>query len=269
MMPRSACGLQPLRTLARIMLITSGRWFMCVSCRVSGIRIKASSKLPFRLEHRSGSMHSVGIYQEDPRSQTRDPTARRGRLGHPSACNEAAAVGETDGLVDLWAIQGEPHLETGGMRLRLHGDRAKMLGQDPSHQVEPKSEPLPERLGGEEGLEDACRESRVDAHAIIPNIDERHLTLQSSDQLESAMPFCGVDGVLDERGPYLAQFSTVCSDGRHARLVVTHDHHLLQLWAEQGESVFQRLDQIDVLDRSLVHVGVILDGVDDVKDAAR
>src|SRR5438105_4432779 len=134
------------------------------------------------------------------------------------------------------------------MRLRLHGDRAKMLGQDAAHQVEAKPEPLSERLGGEKRLEDARRESRVDAHAIIPNIDKRHLTLQSSDELESALPLCGVDGILDQRGPYLAQFSTISSDSGHARLIVTHDHHLLQLWAQQGESVFQRLDQIDVLD---------------------
>jgi hypothetical protein len=26
----------------------------------------------------------MGLYQEDPRSQERDPTAGRGRLGHPS-----------------------------------------------------------------------------------------------------------------------------------------------------------------------------------------
>ena len=37
---------------------------------------------------------------------------------------------------------------------------------------------------------------------------------------------------------------------------------------EHGEGVFEALGDVDLLDRSLVHVGVILDGADEVEDAA-
>ncbi len=81
-----------------------------------------------------------------------------------------------------------------------------MLTHDSAYRVQAETKPLPQGLGGKERLKDACRKCGVDSHAVIPDLHKRHFSSRSSGHLNRALSMGGIDGVLYERRPHLAQF---------------------------------------------------------------
>ena len=77
----------------------------------------------------------------------------------------------------------------------------------------------------------------------------------------------GVEGVFDQRGPDLVELAAVGADRGQEGIEVGLDGDVLQAGAEHGEGVFERLGDVDVLHGRLVHVGVVLDGADEIEDA--
>src|ERR1700677_814410 len=104
-----------------------------------------------------------------------------------------------------------------------------MLTHDSAYRIQAETKALPQRLGGKEWLEDACRKCSVDSHAVIPDLHKRHFSSRPGGHFKGALSTSGVDGILYERCPHLTQLSPVPSDQRHQRVVVPQHLHLLQL----------------------------------------
>ena len=125
-------------------------------------------------------------------------------------------------------------------------------------------------FGGEEGLEDARQDGGRDAGAVVPYFDESHLRAETGGELEDGIGGGGlhrVERVFDESGPDLVELAAVGADGRECGVEVELDPGVFEARVEHDEGVFERLGEIDVLDGRLVHVGVVLDGADEVEDA--
>src|SRR3984885_1514995 len=104
-----------------------------------------------------------------------------------------------------------------------------MLTPYSAYRVQTETEPLSQRLGGEERLKDGCRKPSVDAHAVIPDLHKRHFSPRSGGHLKRALSVRRIDGVLDECCPHLTQLPSVSGNRRHQRVVVPQHLHLLQL----------------------------------------
>src|SRR5437868_10152462 len=75
------------------------------------------------------------------------------------------------------------------------------------------------------------------------------------------------EGVFDEGGPDLVELAAVGADGRKVGVEVEFDGDVLEPRVEHDERVFKGLGEVDILNGRLVHIGVILDGADEVEDA--
>jgi hypothetical protein len=78
----------------------------------------------------------------------------------------------------------------------------------------------------------------------------------------------GVDRVVDEVRPHLVELAGVGLDARQALVVLPDDADpALELVVEDDQCVVQALAHVHVLHRRLVHVGVGLEGLDQLDDA--
>src|ERR1039458_10054260 len=89
--------------------------------------------------------------------------------------------------VRLQLIQGQPHAEAGGSRLRLHAQMAAMLAHDAHGVVEAKAKPFAGCLGGEERLEDALLQLGRDAGPGIPDLNQQHIALKPACNTHAAI----------------------------------------------------------------------------------
>ena len=145
-----------------------------------------------------------------------------------------------------------------------------MAGDDALGGVEAEAEAAADGFGGEEGLEDTGLEGGVDAGTVVPDFDVGHVSgavRREAQDAGSGDEGHGVEGVLDQCGPDLGELAAVGADGREFGVEVALDGDVVEARAEHGESGFERLGDVDVLDGGLIHVGVGLDGGDEVEDA--
>src|SRR5271156_2642666 len=74
-------------------------------------------------------------------------------------------------------------------------------------------------------------------------------------------------GIFDQGGPDLVELAAVGADGRQVRVEFEFHGDVLEPGVEHDQRVFKGLREINVLNGRLVHVGVVLDGADEVEDA--
>ena len=101
----------------------------------------------------------------------------------------------------------------------------------------------------------------------IPNFHQHHIAFKPAGNAQAALIAERVKRVFDQRGPHLVQFAAVGVDPRQARLIVALDLHIGHARAEHLQRGVQAGRHIDFQDRSAIHAGVGLDGVDQVEDA--
>ena len=77
-----------------------------------------------------------------------------------------------------------------------------------------------------------------------------------------------VDRIINNVGPDLVEFAPErIHQKRNPLVIALHHHALFQLVIQDGQGDFQALHDVHVLRRRLVHVGVFLDRVDQVRNA--
>ena len=102
---------------------------------------------------------------------------------------------------------------------------------------------------------------------VVPDLDEGHLAAGARGEAQRAAVFHGIEGVFDQGGPDLVELAAVGADGGQVGVEVALDGDVLEARVEHGQGGLERLGEIDVLNGRLVHVGVVLDGADQVEDA--
>ena len=105
-----------------------------------------------------------------------------------------------------------------------------------------------------------------DSRTVVANLNHNAIVVAISSDPSSPCASHRVDGIVDNVRPYLVQVrcrmnSRAAECFSYSRCTVTPR---LSLVIQDGERVFQPLDDVHVLDRSLVHVGVFLDCADQV-----
>ena len=170
-------------------------------------------------------------------------------------------------LVSLRPVEGESYLEAGGAGLGFDGDEARVLVDDALHGVQAKSQPAPGSFGGEERLEDAGANLGVDSRAVVPNLDQRHGAVEMGGETKGPHVVHAFQSVFDQGGPNLIELAAVGADGWKLGVEIKFYGDVLQPGVEHNQRVFQGLGKVDVLNGRLVHVGVVLDGADEVEDA--
>ena len=86
-------------------------------------------------------------------------------------------------------------------------------------------------------------------------------------ELEGAHVVHAFQGIFDQCRPDLTELAAVGADRRKLRVEFEFYLDVLQSRVEHHQRVFERLRKVDVLNRRLVHVRVVLDRADKVEDA--
>ncbi len=129
---------------------------------------------------------------------------------------------------------------------------------------------------GKKRLEDAVLKIFGDIGTVIPDFDKNHIRLLLADDAEAALLIRvagavnegeGFEGIFDERGPDLVQLAAVGVDGRQFCLIFTDNIDLCHARLKHLQGGVEAGWDIDLEDGCAVHVGVGLDGADEVKDA--
>src|SRR5208337_4522002 len=151
----------------------------------------------------------------------------------------------------------------------VDGDRAAVaLHDDAPCDVEAQAGAFADVLGRVKGLEGAGRHLRRHARAGVADLDDDVVAFGPGRQPERARAGHGVDGVVDEVGPYLVQLAGVCLDPRDVCAVVTHDRDTVaELVPEHQQGALNAVGHVNVLHRRAVHLRVGLDGGDQLGNA--
>src|SRR5215204_5378951 len=164
-------------------------------------------------------------------------------------------------------LNGDADLQDGWARLGVDADRATVaLLDDASCDVKTKTRALAHVLCGVERLECAGRYVPWHAGAGVADFNDDVSPVSPGRYSQSAGAVHRVDGVIDEVGPHLVEFAGVGLDPGDDT-VVTHDVDVVELVAEHHQGAFEAVADVDALDRSSVHLGVGLDGGDEVRNA--
>ena len=142
--------------------------------------------------------------------------------------------------------------------------------------VEAEAEALSGRLRGEKRLKDRGTQCQAEFRGRRSDLDVTispswlvfRLKSSAGSSILTLQAHC-VEGVLDQFGPDLIEFAAVGADVGNVRVVVAHDADVIQARVEHRQGGVERLGEVDLLDRRLIHVGVVLDGGDEVEDADR
>ena len=136
--------------------------------------------------------------------------------------------------------------------------------------VETEAGTFSNSFGSKERFEDVSSHIRWDPRAVISNFDYNAIVLAIRSDTKLAFAVHGVNRVVDDVGPNLIQFTPErIHEKRNALVVALHDDSVFELVVQDGQRGFQALYDVDVLQRSLVHVGVFLDGTDQIRDSRR
>src|SRR6185437_8794013 len=165
-------------------------------------------------------------------------------------------------------LNGNAHLKTSVAGNGGDADVAPNVLDDAIDNIEAKAGALADALGGEKWIEDTRHCVRWNAGAIVGNFHEDEIVFAGGADGELAAALHGIGGVVDEIGPDLIQFaaarhhfgeigSILADDGDAAFELVIHD----------GESSFEAALDINFLHGTLGHVGIFLDGFDEIGDA--
>ncbi len=143
-----------------------------------------------------------------------------------------------------------------------------MFFHDALDGVEAEAGAFSNSFGGEKGLEDVGLNFLGDAGAVVADFNDHASVFAVGADAKLAFAVHRVDGVIDEVGPDLVEFA---AKGIHqqgnALIIALHRDSFFQLVIQDGQRGLQAFYNVDVLHRGLVHVGVFLDGANQVRYA--
>ena len=106
-----------------------------------------------------------------------------------------------------------------------------------------------------------------DPGTVVANFNHDTAVFAVGSDAKLALPTHGVDGIVDEVGPHLIEFAAKRIHQQRNRVGNRAAPLLLfQLVIQDRKRGFQALHDIDILNRRLVHVGVFLDGADQIRN---
>src|SRR5579883_924327 len=182
---------------------------------------------------------------------------RRGSKAFRCEMEERLGVGERE--IDQ---------EAGVTWLGIHLNITFVLANDTLNGIEAKSGTLPNSLRSKERFEDVGPNLRRDSRAIVADLDHHATILPEGADAQLAFTLHGIDRVVDDVGPDLIQLASEGVNQQRNRIIFPlYRNSVLQLMIHDRERIFQALDYVDILDRRLVHVGVFLDGADEIGNA--
>src|SRR5664280_1730651 len=142
-----------------------------------------------------------------------------------------------------------------------------MLAYDSQRRIQPQTGPFPYSLGSEERFEDARLNVRRDPRPRISNLDHGTVSFQKGFDSQFTLPVHGIDGVVDDVGPYLVELAAIGVNQQRCGMVIALDGYgFFQLVGHDGQSILQAFGQVDVLHQCLVHVRVLFNSADQVGD---
>ena len=109
-----------------------------------------------------------------------------------------------------WQADDEARVAGLGLDVKLSGE---LLGDDAVNDLEAEAGAGSLRLSGEERLEDARKNIGWNPGAVIDDRDNKPIGLGPSGDFEFPALRGGVDGVVDEIGPDLAESVAFCANG--------------------------------------------------------
>src|SRR5208282_2577414 len=139
---------------------------------------------------------------------------------------------------------------------------------DPADDIETKTGAFANTLGGEKRIEDAGDLFGRNPRAVIGNFHEDEIIFASGANGELAAAFHGVGGVVDEIGPDLIEFAAAGHDfGKIGSVVADDRDAAFELVIHDRKGGFEAALDVHFLHGALIHVGIFLDGFNEVGDA--
>jgi hypothetical protein len=205
----------------------------------------------------------------DREAKALDVEPMRKRVSGPVAWLEATSDFPRPATVRLQLVERQADAEAGVAGLGADAEVAAVLADDAHGVVEAEAEALAGRLGGEERLEDAVLQLGRNAGAGVPDFHQQHVAFKAAGcgAEGSALVAERVERVFNERGPDLVQLAAVGADAGQVGLVVALTWTLSDARLEHLQRGVEAGGHIDFEDGRAVHVGVGLDGADEVEDA--
>lgn len=140
-----------------------------------------------------------------------------------------------------------------------------MLSHDRLYSAQPEPGPLTNGFGREKRVEDVRLNLRGYTRAAITDFNHRVLILAKGSKPKFPLTEHGFDRVLYEVGPHLIQLSSGRVDEKRDGLESAHQVDSRSQNVGQGaKGGFETYDYVDVLNRSLIHIGVLLYGLDQI-----
>ena len=132
---------------------------------------------------------------------------------------------------------------------------------DASCDVESEAGAFANVFGGVEGLERASGNFRRHSRAGVDHLDDDIILFGPGGETERAGAAHGVEGVVDEVGPYLVELAGVGFDRWDAGAVIAqHRDTGRDLMREHHYGAFKAVRHVDALHRGAVHLRVRFDG---------
>ena len=162
---------------------------------------------------------------------------------------------------------GQDHLKNGFPGFGLNLDDAPMLSHHPHAGVEPQAGSFTDAFGREKRIEDVGEHVSRNPGTVVLNFDHNFApALPGSDTQFPAVRH-GLDRVDDQIRPDLVQLHSVGADFGDLAVVFADysDRFLADLMRQDGQRALDSGMNIDLLFRSLVHVSVLLDRVNQLR----
>ncbi len=108
------------------------------------------------------------------------------------------------------------------------------------------------------------------SRTVVGDLDHDAAIFTIRAHAKLALAFHRIDSVVDDIGPHLVQLATEgIYQQRHWFVLALYHDSLLELVIQNGKRVLEALHHVHVLDRSLVHVRVLLDRTYQVGNSRR
>src|SRR5580700_7822560 len=144
-----------------------------------------------------------------------------------------------------------------------------MFADDAHDGVEAETGAFANFFCGEKGVEDAGLNFGGNAGTVIANFDDGIVEFARGVDSEFTFAIHGIDGVVNEVGPDLIEFAAIATNARQVGSVFTDNGDAgFQSVAKNFQRVLEVFVEIDFLQGGLVHVGIALDGGDQIGDTA-
>src|ERR1700730_2211225 len=178
----------------------------------------------------------------------------------------AGGVGGT--ILSQAVRQREPYLESCVAGFRADLNIAPVLLHNSLNRVEAKPCSFAHSLRGEEGFEDVRLRFRQNPGTVIADLNHNAIVLAIGSNSKLAVATHRVNGIVNDVGPNLIQLAPErIHEKRNALVVPVYDHPAFELVVQNCKRRFKTFHDIDVLQGGLIHVGVFLDGTDQICDS--